>query len=412
MFSNVLARNVENALEKQDPLLEQEAPSSSWLMEARRTDPLDWYAVTTTVNRMYRLWGLKHPTIIRCQSPLLALLAIDYFHQGTSVFDGPPVFGRSSMESLRAITRVLQSAPRPGKTLQARHALQYDKVIDHLAGQLPPGLWRSLEDRLADQILTRDRWLAQVRRVLYRESAPRPQWNLGRELQPVSSFGVRRNAEIAPISYAIKELQFSTGELHEQIDSLIDWTRCAHGIFAFENVCLVVERPLFLHLDEQGRLHSARGPAVGYADGYGIYSWHGVSLQSGQSWLVDHPERITVEAVDRTRNLEVQRIMLERFGVEQYLLNGGAKLVHADEFGKLYQKTLHATAMRITMVQVINSTPEPDGSYRNYFLEVHPELRPLKGPSDIGEPQLLTARNAIASTFGLRGEEFWPLVET
>lgn len=411
MFSTYLILKVKAALKSEGPLLERSS-LSSWMMEARRTGSLDWDAVTDTVNRMYRLWGLKPPTIIRCQSPLQALLASAYLRKGISVFDGIRMFGRPSLESLEAITGVLKSAPKPGATLQERHSKQYNGVIYHMKGQLPPGLWIDLETRLTGELLTQDRWLEQVRSILYRDAQPRPLWGLGRELVAVSSFGVRRNAEISPISYAIDEMHFSPGELAEQIELLIAWTRCAHGIFAFENVCLVVERPLFLHLDEQGRLHSAYGAAVGYADGYSLYSWHGVTLQTNQSWIIDHPERISVEGIDETPNLEIKRIMLERFGIERYLMSGDAQLLHSDDYGRLYRKTLKRTALQITMVQVINSTPEPDGSFRNYFLEVHPELRPLRGPGDVGEPQRLTARNAVASTFGLCGEEFWPVAET
>lgn len=409
MFSKNLAETVEAVLKRQGSLLDQSAP---WMVEARRTDPLDWHTVTETIRRMYKVWGLKHPAIIRCQSPLQSLCSIACLKQQTSVFDGVPVFGQQSLESQREIACLLKSAPHPGGTLQERLALQYGRVIDHLKSQVTLALWRALEDRFARELMIQDRWLGQVRTILYRDSQPRPRWLLGRELLPVSSFGIRRNAEIAPISYAIDALQFSPGDVKEEIDLLIAWTRCAHAIFPFENVCLVSERPVFLHLDSQGRLHSPQGPAVGYADGYGIYSWHGVSLQGGQSWIIDHPDRISVSVVDSTPNLEVKRVMLDRFGVERYLLNGGARLIHADEFGKLYQKTLASTTMQITMVQVVNSTPEPDGSLKNYFLEVHPELRPLRGPGNLGEPQRLTARNAVASTFGLRGEEFWPLVET
>jgi hypothetical protein len=61
---------------------------------------------------------------------------------------------------------------------------------------------------------------------------------------------------------------------------------------------------------------------------------------------------------------------------------------------------------------VKNSTPEPDGSVKTYFLRVHPECRPLLRDNQFGEPQQLTAHNAIASTFGLKGEEYSPSVET
>ena len=66
----------------------------------------------------------------------------------------------------------------------------------------------------------------------------------------------------------------------------------------------------------------------------------------------------------------------------------------------------------LVMVEVVNSTPERDGTMKHYFLRVHPELRPLLGDQQLGDPQELTARNAVASTFGRRGEEYSPLVET
>jgi hypothetical protein len=50
------------------------------------------------------------------------------------------------------------------------------------------------------------------------------------------------------------------------------------------------------------------------------------------------------------------------------------------------------------MVEVINSTPEPDGSRRTYFLRVPPDTE--------------TAREGVAWTFGLTPEEYQPLLQT
>jgi hypothetical protein len=49
-------------------------------------------------------------------------------------------------------------------------------------------------------------------------------------------------------------------------------------------------------------------------------------------------------------------------------------------------------------VHVVNSSPEPDGSYKEYFLRV--------------PPTMTRARQAIAWTFGLTEEEYEPLSET
>ena len=58
------------------------------------------------------------------------------------------------------------------------------------------------------------------------------------------------------------------------------------------------------------------------------------------------------------------------------------------------------------MVKVVNSSPEPDGSYKDYFIRVHPKLCPMFVDRQFGKPQEMTARNAIASTFGMTGDTY------
>ena len=75
-----------------------------------------------------------------------------------------------------------------------------------------------------------------------------------------------------------------------------------------------------------------------------------------------------------------------------------------DEFGELYRSELPGDEP-LVMVKVINSTPEPDGSSKPYFLRVHPEARLLL-KDGFGDSQKLTPLNAVASTFGLTGAEY------
>jgi hypothetical protein len=109
--------------------------------------------------------------------------------------------------------------------------------------------------------------------------------------------------------------------------------------------------------------------------------------------------------------------MLSRYGESRYLEQLGGALVHEDECGRLYQAPREDDTP-LTMVRVTNSTPEHDGTRKVYWLRCHPELRPLlssagePGGLQLGEPQEMTARNAVASSFGLRGEDYHPEVET
>lgn len=184
-----------------------------------------------------------------------------------------------------------------------------------------------------------------------------------------------------------------------------------HMFVPFEEIIFVSERPTRIAIDDQNRLHHESKAALEYADGYAIFAWHGVRIDWNQMHIITAPEQIMVKDIDAEVNQETKRVMLERYGIDRYLKDGKAKLVHKDQYGKLYQKAIPNTDLTLTMVAVKNSTPEPDGSIKDYFLEVHPELRPIT-EDGLGEPQLLTAKNAVASTFGLRGEEFHPLVES
>lgn len=163
--------------------------------------------------------------------------------------------------------------------------------------------------------------------------------------------------------------------------------------------------------DAENRPHSDDGPQIAWRDGWKTYAIHGVRVPG---WLVEHPERITVEVIDREQNQELKRIMIAKFGLAKYAAAGTVIDEDVDQLGfprRLLRRAMNDGSPDLMMVHVKNSTLEPDGSRKDYFLCVHPQLRPLLGDK-LGEPQKLTCRNAVASTFGLRGEEYAPEVET
>ena len=135
-----------------------------------------------------------------------------------------------------------------------------------------------------------------------------------------------------------------------------------------------------VHKDEQRRPHRADGPAL-ECDLEDLYFDHGVLLTEQ---IVMHPETLTVEQIDTEQNVEVRRVMIQKFGVERWLLKGGATKIHEDRWGILYRKNREGDSP-VEIVHVVNSTPEPDGSVRDYFLRVKPGHK--------------TALEAIASTF-------------
>jgi hypothetical protein len=110
--------------------------------------------------------------------------------------------------------------------------------------------------------------------------------------------------------------------------------------------------------------------------------------------------------------------MIERYrhgeevsGVAAFMRDAGAtRLDHDERYGTLWRRDVE-DGEPLVMVVVINATREPDGSFKRYWLRVHPELRPLQEDNQFGPAQMPTVRNAIASTFGLLGEQYAPAIE-
>jgi hypothetical protein len=172
--------------------------------------------------------------------------------------------------------------------------------------------------------------------------------------------------------------------------------RSAGWWWPFERVVILTERPCALDLarDEQGRLHHPTGPLVGYPDGWGIWAWHGVRVPRQ---VIEQPETITVDQIRGTRNLETRRVLLERYGLDRYLRDAEAALMQVDGYGKLWRAELPDDEP-LTIVEVVNATAEPDGTYASYLLRVPPTMS--------------TARQAVAWTFGMAADDYHPVVQT
>ena len=188
------------------------------------------------------------------------------------------------------------------------------------------------------------------------------------------------------VSYALQQKQF--------LRLWLDQCRHTHWWFEYDGIVFVSNRPAVLRVDSAGRLHNERGAALDYGDGFRLSAIHGVRVDEDD---VRHPERITVYRIEKERNLEVRRVLTSLYGHARYLKDSGATVVHQDERGKLWQKRREGDT-DLLMVEVTNSTPEPNGTARSYMLRVPPDMK--------------TAAEAVAWTFGMRSDDYHPSVET
>ncbi|MFF7389195.1 DUF6745 domain-containing protein [Streptomyces scabiei] len=179
-----------------------------------------------------------------------------------------------------------------------------------------------------------------------------------------------------------------------ELDGLAEVARTAGWWWPYEHVAVVAERPVELHRDEAGRLDRGDGPALAFSDGFALHAWRGLPVPGE---FLDRLDGLIPEEIRAEENAELRRVMLEHYGYDRYLEQSGAKPVHRDETGVLWRIALPGDE-DVVMVEVVNSTPEPDGTSRTYWLRV--------------PPTTTTAREGVAWTFGLRPEVYEPLRQT
>ena len=173
--------------------------------------------------------------------------------------------------------------------------------------------------------------------------------------------------------------------------------------------------PMQMKRDIYNRLHCETGPAFitptvvcHYIEGrrHGVYAdiW-GTEMYYFRNILIPkkyatHPETLTVEGILTHPNTEVRYAGLEIYGYDRMEQEGSFKVLHIDKKkgSKLLQFSSKTLEVPITVVKVINSTPEPDGTRKPYFLRVPPEMK--------------TCAEAVAWTFRKDEQRYNPDIET
>ncbi|MCG3041434.1 hypothetical protein L7D48_12840 [Streptomyces sp. S1A] len=333
-----------------------------WRRIAARTGPADRSAAEAGVRLAYRTAGLAEPERI--------------------VWAGSP---RAAVAAVRTLRGAGRSVRREVRTLP------WAAERERLHGRLGPVGWAEHWARTGAPLWETTALLVErVRTGVVEESAPTPADEPAVRLALLDAVLGQHDAPWLAALGGGDEDGDGTGPL----TGLAAAARAAGWWWPYERVAVVAERPLELHRDEAGRLDRGDGPALVFPDGFALYAWKGMPVPADFLAGLDAltPERIRAE-----ENAELRRVMLEHYGYDRYLAESGARPVHRDSTGVLWRIDLEGDEPVLT-VEVVNSTPEPDGTYRTYWLRVPPSTR--------------TAREGVAWTFGLRPDAYEPEVQT
>ncbi|MFG2764019.1 DUF6745 domain-containing protein [Streptomyces rubiginosohelvolus] len=329
---------------------------NSWRSVAAATGRADRAAAEAGVRRAYRTAGLAEPDrIIWAASPRAAVGTVEKLTDA----------GRSVREEVRT---------RPWADERRR---MYD--------ELGPAGWSALWSATGAQLWETTAALAErIRTGVVADLAPRPQ-----------DEGAVRLVLLDAVLGQHDAAWLAAFDGHgDRLAGLAEVARNAGWWWPYENAVVITERPDVLHRDEAGRLDHGEGPALAYGDGFALHAWRGMPVPAA---FLDELSSLTPERIRAEENAELRRVMLEYYGYDRYLTESGAEPVHRDETGVLWRIALDGDE-DVVMVEVVNSTPEPDGTYRTYWLRVPPTTR--------------TAKDGVAWTFGLEEAAYAPVRQT
>jgi hypothetical protein len=221
-----------------------------------------------------------------------------------------------------------------------------------------------------------------------------------RQLPAVRRIDTRRTGARHTIQLATLLFSRSIGmPLHTRgkgalLDAFADVAAECGQTYFYPEFAFVSDRPAAIRRDGQGRMHAADGPAIRFRDGFGVHLWKDVRVPA---WLITDPQRISVPEILGERRRELRRCMIERVPPERFAAECGARMVGRDDCGTLWRRRFEDGDIW-SAVEVVNGSPEPDGSHKRYFLRVPPEMR--------------SAREAVAWTYGMSPRQYRPNLRT
>jgi len=332
------------------------------------TDPADRPRAEAAIREMYRQCGLTPPAkIVWCGSPMSMALTRATI-RAPHMIDKNAEISRSVAESVENSVR--ESAGDSGDSVYQQVDISvWHSVKDSVENRLTP-IARNCVDSILSSI-----WLDATVNVWHSIAE-----SVRETVHDAVVYQVYRSDRAAWLAVH-RYLHDVVGLVEETVKLSGRWelAQSAGWALPHQKICWVSERPNILHRDDRGRLHCDTGPAVAFPDGWTIYAALGVRVPRD---VIERPDTITTAAIDGERNAEIRRVMIERYrhgeevsGAAAYIRDaGGEQLDRDDRYGTLWRRDFPGgDDEQIVMIELANSTPEPDGARRPHWVRVPPK---------------------------------------
>jgi hypothetical protein len=401
------------------------AVGEEWARLAVSTEPCDRPAAERAVRAAYRAAGLATPDVlVWAGSPLAGLLVgvlLRHYPEhprSADLLDGPHVdrLGSQSLGQVRA-----QLLEMPSVQLSRRLVAGFARLgwLDADASRRGVRPWLHLQELLEERAAVPfgPQVQDELHRILRASALDAAAAGLRAARLP-DPLGLRADDATArlrgrvngqlgnrfsPWHDAVRLAQLGCGlrvvgaARAPGLDALDAAVRATGWWWPLPGAAVLTDRPVALHHDRDHRLHRADGPALVYADGWVLHSWHGTTvpadLVAGAGWGV---ARILAEPDAELRRCAVERMGWDRFAAAARLRQVGPDRPDPGNPGqllRLYDLPAGLAPDRPARLLVVtNASPDRDGTRRTFGLPVPPDV-----------PDALSA---AALTFGVSRAEY------
>ena len=165
----------------------------------------------------------------------------------------------------------------------------------------------------------------------------------------------------------------------------------------FDEFIVVSHKPTSIIRDDQDRLHCEDGPSVLYADGYSHYALNGITVPGK---VITDIHSYTPAQIMQEGNVEVRRLMMDKYGIQKLIKDGNAKVVHKDKDkagSMMYLYRMDIPDDEPLAVLFVHDPAHKEEDFPETAVRVAPDL------NDVHE--------AKAQSFGMTAFEFNPIIE-
>jgi hypothetical protein len=251
-----------------------------WQKIALSTERIDREKAAEAAKYAYKIMGFDEPKIIFYDSPHAALkdfliqLDESLFNNKAYEFERKILLSVAGQIQNKIINEKLNILSR-----QESINLQYD-IIEMFAWTVPKAIQQSL-----------DKFNVSIFDINYISSCS---WI----------------SDAIYIDFCISELKCSICQqdwlILQNIIKYCPW------IFLDKDIAIICDRPLHFRFDNQNQLHAEGEPAIEFADGYSIYSYHGVTLPEKYGKV--HPQQWQPQWLLTETNAELRRVLIQGIG--------------------------------------------------------------------------------------------------